>query len=278
MKHVLIFSFLLVAFGLNAQITTPASSPTVKMEQDLGLGSVTIEYSRPGMKDRQIFGANGLVPYGQKWRLGANRATKVTFSDDVQINGNDLEAGSYAILATPSAGSWAFEFHPHTSGSWSSYVEKDPVLRVKSSVKSLSPSMETFTIMTSNHTDNSASLDFMWDKSLASLEVSTDVDKTVMANIEQVMSGPSANDMYQAASYYHKSGKDLSQALSWIEQATAGDDPKFWQVRRKALILADMGKTKQAIQAATMSMELAEKAGNADYVSLNKKSIMEWSK
>ena len=247
------------------------------MEQDLGLGTITIEYSRPGMKDREIFGANGLVPTGKIWRLGANRATKISFSDDVTVNGKALEAGAYAVLATPSANSWAFEFHPHASGSWSSYVDKDPTITVDGKVKRMSNAMETFTIMTNNHTDNSATVDFMWDKSMASLEVSTSVDETVMANIKQVMAGPSANDMYQAASYYHKSGKDLTQALSWIEQATAGDDPKFWQIRRKALILADMGKTKEAIQAATMSMELAQKAGNDDYVSLNKNSIMEWS-
>ena len=91
------------------------------------------------------------------------------------------------------------------------------------------------------------------------------------------MNGPSQNDYYAAATYYHDAGKDLEQALKWINLATAGDSPRFWQVRRKALILADLGKTKEAVEAAKVSMKLAEEAGNEDYIRMNKKSIEEWT-
>ena len=99
-----------------------------------------------------------------------------------------------------------------------------------------------------------------------------------MSSIEGVMDGPSQNDYYAAATYYHESGKDLNQALNWIEKATAGKNPRYWQVRRKALILADLGRKEEAIKAAEMSMQLAIEAGNEDYVRMNKKSIDEWSK
>jgi tetratricopeptide (TPR) repeat protein len=115
-----------------------------------------------------------------------------------------------------------------------------------------------------------------WDKTKVAIPMTVDSDGTVMANIERVMAGPSKGDYYNAAAYYQSTGKDMNKALEWINIATAGDDPKFWQVRRKALILADLGKTKEAIAAAQMSLDLAKKAGNDDYVSLNEKSIKEW--
>ena len=92
------------------------------------------------------------------------------------------------------------------------------------------------------------------------------------------MAGPSANDYFAAASYLHDSGKELTKALDYINKATEGDNPAFWMVRRKALILADMGKKQEAIAAAKQSMELAKKAGNEDYVRMNEKSIKEWMK
>ena len=91
------------------------------------------------------------------------------------------------------------------------------------------------------------------------------------------MAGPSNNDYYNAATYFHTSGKDLKQALAWIQMATNVEEPKFWQVRREALILADLGMKKEAIEAANKSKELAMKAGNDDYVKMNEASIKEWS-
>jgi tetratricopeptide (TPR) repeat protein len=90
------------------------------------------------------------------------------------------------------------------------------------------------------------------------------------------MAGPSQNDYYQAASYYHDNGKDLKQALEWIKMANA-ENPRFWQVRREALILADMGNYPAAIQAAEKSKSLAKEANNDDYVRMNEKSIAEWT-
>ena len=92
------------------------------------------------------------------------------------------------------------------------------------------------------------------------------------------MSGPSGNDYFQAASYFHNEGKDLGQALKWIKKATAGDNPPFWQLRRMSLIQADMGDKAGAIATAKRSLAAAEKAKNADYVKMNKESIADWSK
>jgi len=96
MKQVLtLFSLLLVAGFAEAQISTPAPSPFSTVEQKVGLTDVTIEYSRPGIKGRTVFG--DLVPYGKTWRTGANAATKVSFSTDVMIDGKNLAKGTYAL-------------------------------------------------------------------------------------------------------------------------------------------------------------------------------------
>jgi hypothetical protein len=276
MKNVLFLALLFLGFTLNGQIETPAPSPGSTITQTVGLTDVEVVYSRPAVKKRDIFSADGLVPFNKVWRTGANQATKVTFSTDVTINGEKLDGGSYAILSIPSASNWKVHFYAYESSSFSSYVEKDPNLVVTAKTMKLNDSVESFTIGFENLKANGADMTFAWAKTKAMLNVGVDSDGTVMASIDRVLAGPSQGDYYNAASYYHTAGKDLNKALEWVEKATAGDNPRFWQVRRKALILADLGKKKEAIAAAQMSLDLAKAAGNQDYVRLNEKSLKEW--
>ncbi len=265
------------ALDLNGQIKTPAPSPSSELKQTVGLTDVTIVYSRPNVKGRATFAEDGLVPLGKPWRLGANAATKFSFSEDVMIAGSKLKAGDYAVLATPGAAEWKFMFYSYESGNWGSYLEKEAAAVV--SVKPLTgdKNVESMSFYIANVQAASADIVFSWEKTKVVLPLEADTDKQVMASIESVLNGPSQNDYFAAATYYHESGKDLNQALAWVEKATAGDEPRFWQVRRKALILADLGKKEAAVKAAQLSLELAEKAGNEDYVRMNKKSIEEWT-
>ena len=276
-----LFMIALMAFCVadaQAQIKTPSASPSSKVMQSIGLTDVTVEYSRPSMKDRSIFGANGLVPYGKVWRLGANAATKITFGDDVALNGTAIPKGTYAVLAVPSAKSWSLEFYPHESGSWSTYVEKTPMATVTAEVTALPFALETFLISMDNLRANSADLEFMWEKTVATVQLTTEVDKKVMAAIDKVLAGPTAGDYYTAGSYYFDSGKDLNKALEWVQKATAGDSPRFWQVRRESQILAALKRYPEAIAAAKKSLELATAAGNADYIKMNNDAIAKWMK
>jgi hypothetical protein len=281
-QFILFLSFVVLSattFTVSAQINTPAPSPSCEMTQDIGLTKVTINYSRPGMKGRTIFADDGLVPFGKMWRLGANSATKITFSDKVKIGGKDVEAGSYAVLAMPNAKEWKFNFYPYESGSWGSYVQKEPAASVMAKSYSTGEvSVESFTIAIGNLTNTTAMLEFLWEKTYVAIPMEVYVDERVEKEIKRVLAGPSAGDYYAAASYYHESGKDLNQALEWVQKATHVDKPMFWQVRREALILADLKRYPEAIKAATKSMELAKAAGNDDYVAMNKKSIANWSK
>ena len=95
--------------NINAQLKTPAPSPASKIEQKVGLTDVTVEYSRPSMKGRAVFG--NLVPYGKLWRTGANQNTKVTFSDDVTIDGKTLKKGTYAVYTKPGKDAWEVLFY-----------------------------------------------------------------------------------------------------------------------------------------------------------------------
>lgn len=268
--------FISLTSAVHAQISTPSASPSCKMEQKVGLTDVTLEYSRPSMKDRTIFAADGLVPFGKPWRLGANSATKITFSDDVTLEGNALAAGSYAILSVPGAEKWEIHFHEHSSTRWSTYMDKEPALKIEVKPLKISATIETMFFMIGQISTDGAVLQLFWESTMVPMKLGVEVDKRVMADIEKTLAGPSAGEYYAAGSYYHKTGKDLEMALNYVQKATHVDEPRYWQVRTEAMILADLGRTKDAINAAQKSLDLAKEAGDDNYVSMNEKSIMAW--
>jgi tetratricopeptide (TPR) repeat protein len=260
-----------------AQVQAPQPSPFTKIEQKVGLTDVTLEYSRPGMRDREIFGE--LVPYGEVWRTGANENTKITFSDDVKIQGEELKAGTYALYTIPKQDQWEVIFYQDASnwGTPAQWNEDKIALRATAEVMELPIDMETFTIMLDDLKNNSAALNFIWDNTVASLRFEVPTEEKAMASIEKIMNGPGAADYFAAATYYHDSNKDLEQAYEWVNKALEMGNPNaFWILRRKSLIAADLGKVDEAIAAAKKSLAEAEKAGNQDYVKMNKDSLKEW--
>ena len=264
----------LMAFTATAQISTPSASPKAKVETVIGLTDIHVEYSRPGMKGRKIFAADGLVPYGEIWRTGANQATKITFGDDVMVGGQEVKAGSYAVLTKPMANQWEVMFFPYESGSWNSYVDKTPAATVMAKTSRTGSTMETFTIDVHNYQTDAADLVMMWENTAASIPVVTNAKKDVMASIERVMAGPSMNDYYAAASFMSENG-DNAQALEYIKKANmmGGDNARFWMLRRQGMIEEALGMKKEAKMSYEMSLKKAEAAGNMDYVRMNKKSL-----
>lgn len=278
MKKLLSIAFIFcLTFSVGAQIQTPQPSPFGKIEQKVGLTDVSVEYSRPAMRGRTIFG--DLVPYGKVWRTGANANTKISFSDNVKIDGKELKKGSYSIYTKPGKDSWEVIFYS-TTDNWGvpqDWDEGKVALTATAKTMEMPMEMETFTILIDNIDNNSADLNFIWENTVAMLEFEVPTDEKASASIEKIMNGPSANDYFAAASYYHETGKDLDKAYDWVTKATemAGDQA-FWMLRRKSLIEADMGKKEDAIATAKRSLASAEKANNADYVKMNKESIAEW--
>ena len=146
-----------------------APSPSSTVMQKVGLTDITIDYSRPGMKDRTIFAADGLVPFGQVWRTGANSATKFTISDAVKIGDGELAAGSYAILTKPGESTWDVHFYPYEGTRWGSYTSAKPSIIVKATAEKTNHTMESFLIYIDDLRDYSASIVFAWENTVVSL-------------------------------------------------------------------------------------------------------------
>jgi hypothetical protein len=277
-KLLLLLMAFTTVYVVNAQIQTPAPSPGCKLEQKVGLTDVTLDYSRPGVKGRTVFG--DLVPYGKLWRTGANAKTKVTFSTDVIVDGNPLKAGTYAIFSIPKADSWDVIFYTDYAGGGAPAELDDSKVaaRVSAPVYPVPFSVESFTMDVNNITNSSATLEFIWEKTYVAVPFTVPTDAAVVASIESVMSGPSANDYFQAAVYYLTEGKDINEAKTWIDKAVdmTADQPRFWFLRQQSLIHAKAGDKAGAIKAAKASLAVAEAAGNDDYVKMNKDSLKEW--
>ncbi|RSC92296.1 DUF2911 domain-containing protein [Tenacibaculum singaporense] len=278
MKKILLSLFVVaLSTNINAQLKTPAPSPAAKLEQTVGLTDVSVEYSRPSMKGRTIFG--NLVPYGKVWRTGANKNTTVTFSDDVTIDGKTLKKGTYALYTKPGKDSWEVLFYSDANnwGTPQKWDDSKVAVSTTAKVEAMPVKIETFTMSIDDLTNDSAVLGILWENAYVGVKFNTPTDKAVEKSIAQVMGGPSANDYFSSAVYYLQEGKDINKAKNWINKAVdmTKDQPRFWYLRQQSLILAKAGDKKGAVKAAKASLAGAEKAGNADYVKMNKEFIAE---
>jgi hypothetical protein len=266
------------AFSSTAQIKTPAPSPSQKIEQKVGLTDVTLEYSRPAMKGRTIFG--DLVPFDKVWRTGANENTKITFSTDVTVDGKELKKGTYAVYTKPGKKTWDLIFYADATnwGNPREWDETKVAAQVKATVQLMPMDIESFTMTFDDLTNNSAVLGILWEKTYVGLKFETPTDALVSKQIESAMNGPSAADYYASAAYYLSADKDIKKAQTWINKAVdmTSDAPKFWYLRRQSLIYAKAGNKKGAIKAAKNSLKYATKAGNNDYIKMNNDSLKEW--
>lgn len=283
MKRIIfVLATLIASYVLNAQVKTPQPSPKSTFSQVVGLTDVSVEYSRPSAKGRTIFG--DLVPFGKLWRTGANGNSTISFSEDVVINGNTLKKGKYALFTTPKADMWEVIFYTDTDN-WGNPEEwSDAKVALKTTVKpiNLGNNVETLTIAISNLTNDNATLDISWEKTLASVKFEVPTQKAAMASITKTLAGPSAGDYFSSAQYYYNSDADMTKALEYVNKtismAKAGEDVPFWHLRQKSLIQARLGDKAGAIDSAKLSLAGAEKAKNNDYVKMNNDSIKEWSR
>ncbi|PWI31572.1 dihydrolipoamide dehydrogenase [Flavobacteriaceae bacterium LYZ1037] len=281
MKKILLFiAVVALSFNMNAQVTTPQPSPLSKVEQKVGLTDVTIEYSRPGVKGRVVFG--DLVPFDKLWRTGANKNTVITFSDNVTIMDQLLKAGSYAIFVKPGKAVWEVMFYTDTDngGTPDKWDDSKVAARVNAEVHAIPFNVETFTIDINQITNSSASIEFIWEKTFTAVPFQVPTDDKVLASINDALNGtPTANDYYASAVYYSQEGKDMKQAKAWIDKAMGmSEKPAFWQLRQQSLIYAKSGDKKGAIEIAKKSLEGAKEAGNDDFIKMNMDSIAEWEK
>lgn len=283
MKKIIFIVVAIIAnLTIEAQVKTPQPSPKSTLNQVVGLTDVTVEYSRPSAKGRVIFG--DLVPFGKLWRTGANQNSMVTFSDDVTIGGKTLKKGKYAIFTIPKADMWEVDFYTTTDnwGTPENWSENNVAVSIMVDPIMLGNHVETFTIAINNITNDTATLDISWEKTMVSVKFEVPSQKMAMASIEKTLAGPTANDYFSSAQYFLQSNGDLKKALEYINKAISmtapGKDTPFWYLRQKSLIQAKLGDKAGAIETAKLSLAGATKEKNDDYVKMNNDSIKEWSK
>lgn len=251
-------------------LKTPAASPTQTVQQDFGVSSMQLIYSRPGIKGRKIFG--DLVPFGKVWRTGANSATRIKFNDDVVFGGQPLKAGEYALYTIPGENEWDVIINKGSANWGTEYKQEDDILRVKAKPVKLNDAVESFTMQFDNVKPSTADLKIMWEKTAVAVPITTDIDSKIMAQINNLMNKDN-RPYFSAAMYYLDNGKDLNQAIAWFDKAVEQTPNAYWVHHQRANALAKLGKKEEAKQAATKSMELAKAQKNDDYVKLNEKLL-----
>lgn len=259
------------------KLVLPQASPPATLKQQVGVTDIEISYNRPSMKGRKIFG--GLVPYGEIWRTGANTATKITFSTPVKFGGADVPAGTYELFTIPGEHEWTVIVHKNMS-QWGSYAydAKNDVARVTAKATTLQTASETFWIDLNEIRDTSASLNFTWENTRASVPITIDTIGILVPQVEAVMASNAEKKPYfQAANFYFDNGLDLKKSLEWMDAGLAANPKVYWMIYRKGLMLAKAGDKAAAKAAAEQSLALAEKDKpgelREEYVRLNKALI-----
>ncbi len=280
MKNLLFaVALVMVSLQTDAQVRTPQPSPKATVTQMVGLTEVDLDYSRPSLRGRTIFG--DLVPFGKMWRTGANSNSIITFSEDVLIDGKTLPKGKYAIFTTPRADKWEVIFYSDTNnwGLPEEWSASKAVLTAVVKPVMLNRNVESFTIGINNLDNNYADLEISWEKTLVPVRFAVPTEKAALASIEKALAGPTSGDYFSSAQYYYQSEGDMTKALAYVNKALELSEQKpFYYLRQKSLIQAKLGDKKGAIETAKISLAASEKAKNADYVKMNQDSIAEWSK
>jgi hypothetical protein len=271
---------LLFAAGLSAsaQVKTPAPSTAGSVSTTVGLTDVKVSYSRPSIKGRKIFGtdAAALVPYGKIWRTGANQGTVVSFSDDVKVEGIAVPKGDYLLLTWPGETEWTVSLYKDVAmgGNTGAYDKSKDAANFKVKAEKLAEKIETLTINIGDIAadSKSAKVQVAWENTSVKFTVAVDYDAAVMKSIEQ-NTKVSPNNYFQAAVYYLETGRDLNQALTWINEAAKSNPDAFWILHQKAKIQKALGDKKGATETANASLAKSKTAGNRDYQMMNEDLI-----
>lgn len=278
----LLFVFGWTATALFAQtpkVDFPQASPTATLKQHVGLTDIEINYSRPSVKGRKIFG--DLVPFGQVWRTGANSSTKISFSTDVKLNGNVVPAGKYALFTIPGENEWTIILSKNTNGFGAfGYKPDEDLLRFKvTPVQLAETSIETFAIEFNHIRDETALLELVWEHTVVPIHLEVDVVSKVVPQIEAAVASKEKLQpqfYFQAAQFYFNHDLDQKKALAWLDTGLA-DKPKiaFELLNLKAKILAKQGDKAGALAAAKESTDLAIKndGPNSSWIKLNQDLI-----
>lgn len=287
-KLVLLLLVLLVA-SINsfAQATFPRASQKSSVSQTLGDTEISIVYSRPNVKGRQIWGCQTsdvipkggvtypcLVPAGQVWRTGANEATVFEISNDVSINGQQLPKGKYSLHTIPGENEWTIIFNK-TWNQWGSYQykEQEDALRVK--VKPTAGDMrETMTIGIEDVTDKTADVVIGWEKIRVPFTVDIgDVNKRAVARAQRQI----INDQINTANFIFSSKMtdQYPAAVDMLDKSISSFET-YAALSLKARILAEMGNRDEAIKIGERAVEVGKKSSPPANTAGFEQTLAQW--
>ena len=195
-----------------AQVKFPAASPIQTIRQQFALGNIDLTYSRPGAKGRKVFG--DLVPYNKLWRTGANAATKLTFSDAVELDGRRIDSGSYVLYTIPGEESWEVIINKGINN-WGTegYKESEDVVRFKVLPIKTKTITELFTIQFANILPEQCQLQLLWEKKLIVIAITTSVKEKLRTRIDAAML-TDKKPYWEAAQFYYEYEMNLPRALA----------------------------------------------------------------
>lgn len=253
------FALAPVSRSAEKEVDFPDASQHATVTQRIGLTDVSVDYSRPNVRGREIFG--GLVPFDKVWRTGANAATRIKFSDAVKLGGKDVAAGEYAFFTIPGKDEWTVILSKNVK-TWGAYDYKQDTdaLRVMVKPSTLPAPVESFTIAFDDLKSDGATIVLKWNKIRVPVELTTNTNEKVNQQIEAALKDPSAlkpRFYFQAASFKFDQGQDLEQAAKWVDLAIEKSQPApYFMYQRKAQIEAKLGNKDKARAAAEKSIEL----------------------
>lgn len=260
----------------NAQ-NLPKNSPKAEVKQIVGATTIQIDYSRPGVKERVIFG--NLVPFEKVWRFGANSATTITSEHSLFFEGKELKAGTYSVFAFPGKKYWEIMFNSDTKATEQNYDKEKTVLTVKGKVTENSYTESLF-IGFDNLKDESASIIALWEKTKVQIPFTLNTKENSIDNInEAIKKGKDLSSVYNnAANYYYSSLKDYKKALSFVEESLE-QESNFRNLFMKARILYELGNKEEATKLAKNSLQMAiENEASQGYQNYISGTIEKWSK
>jgi tetratricopeptide (TPR) repeat protein len=245
-----IFLFFLFASNLSAQqnLTFPDASQHATVMQQVGMAEIKIDYHRPGVKGREVWGA--LVPYNQVWRAGANENTTISFSKEVIIDGKKVPAGTYGLHMIPSENDWTIILSKDYKA-WGSffYKQENDLMRFK--VKPQPADFQEWLIYTFDEvTPNSATASLNWEKLKVPFKIEIDLHNQMLDEMAvQLTAIPGFfwQGWNQAANYCYINGIELEQGLVWADRSI-GINKNVANTYTKAAILNALGKKDEALK------------------------------
>jgi hypothetical protein len=242
----LLFPLLNGARGQFSVLDLPRDSQRGMVLQRVGTTDLTVDWSRPSVKGRTIWGQ--LVPYGKVWRAGANENTVFTTSDPVKVEGQDLPAGSYGVHMIPTEGAWTVIFSKDHSA-WGSFFYKEGMdqLRVQVTPRS-APATEHLTYLFTDITANAATLALRWAELEVPIALSVDVHQLVLDGMAEQLRGQTAfgwEAWYEAALYADQERIAPEKAMAWVDMSIARG-PNMENQALKANMLEERGSKAEA--------------------------------